>query len=189
MKKKHERELTELAREMADGCIAVRIRLLDRVVTGIYNRSQQGLGVKVNQSSILAFLTLHPGASPGEVGRALELEKSTVSRVLGGMREKGWIEVASGEKRGDLSVRLTAQGERLLRSIHGEWTRAQDATRELLEDEGVRALRAVFDVLKRKGYAKSSNKKESNVQGFAPNGQVEVEHHSKERFHERADRS
>ncbi|MDR1728460.1 MAG: MarR family winged helix-turn-helix transcriptional regulator [Acidobacteriota bacterium] len=160
-KKKQECEHIKIARAIAEDCLAVRIRFLGRVVTGLYDRALQGLDIKTNQATILVFLTLHPGASPAKVGRALQMEKSTVSRGLERMRKKGWIEIASGATpggaRGTLAVRVTADGGRLLASLHREWQKAQEEAQALLGDEGVRAARRIFDVLKRRGYAAGSD--------------------------------
>ena len=48
---------------MSHQCIAVRIRLLSRMVTSIYDSALSPFGVKLNQISILVFVHL-----AGEVG-------------------------------------------------------------------------------------------------------------------------
>ena len=52
-----------LIKSMSQQCIAVRIRLLSRMVTNIYDSALSPFGVKLNQISILVFVHL-----AGEVG-------------------------------------------------------------------------------------------------------------------------
>ena len=48
-------EKLSLIRSMSQQCIAVRIRLLSRMVTSIYDSALSPFGVKLNQISILVF--------------------------------------------------------------------------------------------------------------------------------------
>ena len=79
---KDSKDRIEIAKAVAAGCIAVRVRLVSRAITGVYDRALRKLNIKIGQASILVFLTLHGESSPGEIGKALMMEKSTVSRNL-----------------------------------------------------------------------------------------------------------
>ena len=142
---------------MSAECLAVRIRFMARVVTSMYDQAQRNLDITINQANILVFLILHPGASPGAIGRALQMEKSTVSRSLERMKKKEWIEVEPGNTRGILKVRVTAGGNQLLASLWGEWQKTQEEMREMLGHEGNAAVYTIFDILKRNGYGKGSD--------------------------------
>ena len=60
-----ETRIIEVARAVSAECIAVRVRFLSRVITNLYDRALQKLDIKVNQASILVFLTVNSGSSPG----------------------------------------------------------------------------------------------------------------------------
>ena len=114
-----------LIRSMSQQCIAVRIRLLSRMITNIYDSALSPFGVKLNQISILVFVQL-----TGEVGydalcKRLKMEKSTASRNIERMKKKGWVDIisAGGEKRKFLKI--TPAGEVLLGKVHGVWEDAQ----------------------------------------------------------------
>ena len=138
MKKTDER-LSRM-RSMSQQCIAVRIRLLSRMVTNIYDSVLSPFGVKLNQISILVFVHL-----AGEVGydalcKRLRMEKSTASRNIERMKKKGWISIASAKEGRRRFLRITPAGEVLLGKVHGAWEGAQKKALNLLGREGSEVL-------------------------------------------------
>src|SRR4029450_13728713 len=125
---------------IARTCIAVRLRLLNRVVTNIYDDALRPLGLKGSQLNILV-VTAKPGlARPAKVCDLLQLDTSTLSRNLERMRAKGWLEVVPGEGARTRPLPLTAQGRRLLERAVPAWEQAQQQAGELLGEEGVALL-------------------------------------------------
>jgi DNA-binding MarR family transcriptional regulator len=137
----------KIAEAMAAECIAVRVRFVGRIVTSLYDRLLRKFDIKVNQASILVFLTIHSGSGPGDIGKALRMEKSTVSRNLDRMRKKGWIEIEVRDEGPSQVVCVTEKGNNLLLEIHGEWRKAQESARKLLGTEGVRSVNDLYDTL------------------------------------------
>src|SRR4029077_17916652 len=82
---------------IADNCIAVRLRLLNRVVTNLYDDALRPLGLKVSQLNILVVTAKLGLAQPAKVCDILQLDASTVSRNVESIRAKGWLEVVPGE--------------------------------------------------------------------------------------------
>ncbi len=142
-----EKETIEAAKAVSAECIAVRVRFVSRVITNLYDRALQKLDIKVNQASILVFLTVNSGSSPGDVGKGLRMEKSTVSRNVDRMRRKGWIEVTDRDDGHSQVIRVTEKGAKLLAAVHVEWEKAQKAARELLGEDGVRSVQTLYDTL------------------------------------------
>ena len=132
---------------LGEECIAKRVRYLNRVITAIYDRALRPLDIKVNQASILVFLSLNGESGPGDIGRALRIEKSTVSRNVERMRKKGWIEVTERGGRASQTVRITPDGKELLAAAHAGWVEAQKEASEILGKEGVGAVRMLYDTL------------------------------------------
>src|SRR3954469_6235926 len=95
-------------------CIAVRLRLLNRVVTNLYDDALRPLGLKVSQLNILVVTAKLGLAQPAKVCDILHLDPSTLSRNVERMRTKGWLEVVPGEDARTQPFRLTAQGRKLL---------------------------------------------------------------------------
>ena len=125
-------------------CVAVRVRRLGRLVTGLYDRALRPLGLKVSQLNILVAAGKLGVAQPLAVCRALELDASTLSRNVDRMMAKGWLEVAPIADGRAQPFRLTPSGHRLVERAFPAWERAQKKARELLGSDGLRALIATM---------------------------------------------
>jgi DNA-binding MarR family transcriptional regulator len=125
---------------IARNCIAVRLRLLNRVVTNLYDDALRPLGLKVSQLNLLVVTAKLGVAQPAKVCDILQLDTSTLSRNVERMRAKGWLETVSGEDARTQPFRLTAQGKRLLERAYPAWEKAQRQAAEFLGDEGTALL-------------------------------------------------
>ena len=135
-----------VADRIAGECIAVRLRLLNRVVTRIYDDALRSHGIKVSQMNVLVFVAKSAtGVSPGQVALSLQLEKSTVSRNVERMCREGWLAVSSGEDERSQCLKATAKGRRLLEKAYPQWQQAQRQARAMLDEDGVKAVRQVAD--------------------------------------------
>src|SRR6266700_4930364 len=121
-------------------CIAVRLRLLNRVVTNFYDDALRPLGLKVSQLNILIVTAKLGLARPVQVCDILQLDTSTLSRNVERMRAHGWLEVVPGEDARTQSFRLTTQGNRLIEKAVPAWEEAQRQATELLGNEGIALL-------------------------------------------------
>ena len=125
---------------IAKTCIAVRLRLLNRVVTNLYNDALRPLGLKVSQLNILIVTAKLGLARPAQVCAILQLDASTLSRNVERMRAHGWLEVVPEEDARVQPLRLTPQGKRLIEKAVPAWQEAQRQAAELLGDEGIALL-------------------------------------------------
>jgi DNA-binding MarR family transcriptional regulator len=125
---------------MARACIALRLRLLNRVVTNLYDDALRPLGLKVSQLNLLVATAKLGLAQPTKVCEVLQLDASTLSRNVERMRAKGWLEVVPGADARMQAFRLTTQGRRLLEWAVPAWERAQQQAGELLGVDGVALL-------------------------------------------------
>src|SRR3954464_6151613 len=78
---------------IARTCIAVRLRLLNRVVTSFYDDALRPLGLKVSQLNILIVTAKLALARPAQVCEILQLDASTLSRNVKPLQAHGWLEV------------------------------------------------------------------------------------------------
>ncbi|HMF15787.1 MAG TPA: MarR family winged helix-turn-helix transcriptional regulator [Gemmataceae bacterium] len=125
---------------IAGSCIAVRLRLLNRVVTKLYDDALRPLGLKVSQLNILVATAKLGLGRPARVCEILQLDASTLSRNVERMRARGWLEAVPGEDARTQPFRLTAQGRRLLEKSVRAWEEAQSQATELLGKEGLALL-------------------------------------------------
>lgn len=125
---------------IAEECIAVKLRLLTRAVTKIYNQALRPHGLTVSQMNILVAVSYLGQAKQQDICQALHLEKSTLSRDLTRMRERGWVtESPSDDGRSSL-LRVTAHGGKLLQRAIPAWRQAQKQAAALLAERDIAAL-------------------------------------------------
>ncbi|MER6679959.1 MarR family winged helix-turn-helix transcriptional regulator [Streptomyces olivaceoviridis] len=136
--------------EIVDGCLAVRIRLIGRALTGLYDGALAGHGLTIAQVNLLAALGKTGPCRPSRLGEVLQLERSTVSRNLTLLLKHGWIEALSSDAKGMREVALTPAGKAKVESVMPEWRKAQREAAELLGATGVDAVHAIASGL---GYA------------------------------------
>src|SRR5580704_850107 len=121
-------------------CIAVRLRLLNRVVTNFYDEALRPLGLKVSQLNILVVTARLGLARPTQVCDILQLDTSTLSRNVERMMAQGWLEVVPDEDARTQPFRLTPQGKRLIEKAVPAWEEAHRQASELLADERIALL-------------------------------------------------
>jgi DNA-binding MarR family transcriptional regulator len=125
---------------IAKTCIAVRLRLLNRVVTNFYDDALRPLGLKVSQLNILIVTAKLGLARPAQVCEILQLDASTLSRNIKPLQAHGWLEIVPDEDARAQPFRLTTQGKRLIEKAVPAWEEAQQRATELLGDEGIAHL-------------------------------------------------
>jgi DNA-binding MarR family transcriptional regulator len=125
---------------IAASCIAVRLRLLNRVVTNLYDEALRPLGLKVSQMNVLVVAAKLGVARPAQVSELLHLDVSTLSRNVDRMMARGWLEAVPEEDARTQPFRLTGRGRRLLERAIPAWEKAQEQAAELLGPDGVALL-------------------------------------------------
>ncbi len=129
------------AEQMSRECLAMRVRLLNRTITRIYDEALSRVGLTVNQLNILTVVEKSGPMTPGSVAALLEMEKSTVSRTVTRMIEHGWI---AEQRNGDLrsvDLVLTGAGRRKRGASGPHWEAAQQQAAELLGPTATQNLR------------------------------------------------
>ncbi len=122
---------------IAGECIAVRMRMLNRVVTNLYDEALRPLGLKVSQMNILVAAAKMGTARPAEICERLHLDVSTLSRNVERMKARGWLEVIPDEDGRAQPFRLTGQGRKLLEKAVPAWSKAQEEAKFILGQDVV----------------------------------------------------
>jgi DNA-binding MarR family transcriptional regulator len=126
--------------QVASECVAVKLRMLNRVITNIYDDALRPLDLKVSQMNILVAAAKMGTARPIEVCEYLHLDVSTLSRNVERMRVRGWLEVVPDEDGRSQPFRLTPQGRKLLEKAVPAWSEAQQQVKKLLGERFVEQL-------------------------------------------------
>jgi DNA-binding MarR family transcriptional regulator len=125
------------------GCACANLRRAARLVTQLYSH-EIGPEVEPAQFSLLSALHRIPGSSQAPLGRALGLDKTTMSRNLRLMETNRWVELDSTQDRRERRYRLTPAGEKLLAAGKAGWMRAQAKLRAALGTGEWETLSTVF---------------------------------------------
>src|SRR6185312_11483088 len=126
--------------KVASECVAVRLRMLNRVITNIYDDALRSLDLKVSQMNILVAAAKMGTARPVEVCHYLHLDVSTLSRNVERMKARRWLEVVPDEDGRSQPFRLTPQGRKLLEKAIPVWSDAQKQVKRFLGERFVDEL-------------------------------------------------
>ena len=130
--------------KVASECVAVRLRMLNRIITNIYDDALRSLNLKVSQMNILVAAAKMGTARPSEVCDHLHLDVSTLSRNVERMKARGWLEVVPDEDGRAQPFRLTPQGRKLLETAVPAWSEAQQQVKKVLGDGFVEQLNQII---------------------------------------------
>jgi DNA-binding MarR family transcriptional regulator len=109
-------------------CLGMRVSRLHRMVGRTYDRALQPLGLSVPQVEILSELVAAGGpVRPTTLAATLLLERSTLSRSLTLLRDKGWVAPADSSPTGRMmAVTITEEGRAAFADARRAWQGAQD---------------------------------------------------------------
>ncbi|MBK7404289.1 MAG: winged helix-turn-helix transcriptional regulator [Phycisphaerales bacterium] len=139
--------------EMAGACLAVRARLVSRWLTAIYEHAGEEIDLTVPQGNILAAVGSMGECTPLRLGEVLSLERSTVSRNIVPLVERGLFGDESNEAGRVRRGWLTPAGERMLERLLPAWRNAQREAADLLGADGVAALHQLSELFWGRGGA------------------------------------
>jgi DNA-binding MarR family transcriptional regulator len=134
------RKEVSAAEFVAEECIAVRLRLLTRAVTRLYNNALRPHGLTVSQMNVLVAVCRMGEARPQAICHVLQLEKSTLSRDVERMLARGWLESMPGQDARTIRLKVTPAGERLVEKTIPAWKNAQRQAKALLRKQGIVSL-------------------------------------------------
>lgn len=116
------------------GCTCFKLRRLTRRVTQHYDRALAPAGLRVTQFSLLSALARDPrtGIPMSELADLLDLERTTLTRNVAPLAERGWVEVVGGADARSRDVRITPAGRAAREAAIPLWRAAQDGLVQLL---------------------------------------------------------
>lgn len=123
-------------------CVAGRLRMLARVVTGRYNDAFAPEGVTFAQAGLLMRIFAQPGVRQAELSKLLQIEKSAMSRDVQLLQKNGWL--TDNLRKG---LFLTEEGTLLAKRCHKIWKILNQQVREELGADAVDGLTLFSDKL------------------------------------------
>ena len=129
--------------ECAD-CLCLASRRAARMLTRAYDRELRRYDIRATQFTVLVMLLLRGPTAIGELADALGMERTTLTRNLGVLEGRGWIELRPGEA--DARVRIakvTRSGSRRVEEAFPAWRTAQAKAAASVGAPAIRAMQAL----------------------------------------------
>ncbi|AWM39381.1 DNA-binding transcriptional repressor MarR [Gemmata obscuriglobus] len=127
------------ANRVAAECLAGRFRILNRVITGIYDDAFRPHGVRISQMNVMVVIADRGPVRASDVCRLLQLDKSTLSRDLDRLLDRGWVRSTPAEGRAQ-DLEVTPAGRALIEKLMPAWEEAQKRVHELIGPELAQGL-------------------------------------------------
>ncbi len=114
------------AAEMGRACVCFNIRKSTRLLTAHYDRVLIPTGLKATQFSLLMTVLLQNSASVSQLANMLGMDRTTLSRNVRVLSQKGLLYVSTGEEdRREQRIGLTVKGREAIDQAIPFWEEAQ----------------------------------------------------------------
>ena len=128
-------------------CPLMRLLVITRKLGKLYNKHFNKLNVTQSQVSILLMVAKMGEIAQSAIGKRLELERSTVSRDLARLVDKGYLhKTANGVSP---AISLTKEGIKVSNLVAREWEKGYKDSCELLGEKGMSALAEIQKIMKK----------------------------------------
>ena len=116
-------------------CACATVRRAARAVTQFYDGWLRAQGIEGPQFALLAMLERLGECNQADMGRRFDLDKTTLSRNVRLLKQRGWIAIVAGSDGRERRVTLTRAGRRRLVAARPAWRKAQQHLRSSMPEE------------------------------------------------------
>ena len=127
-------------------CACASTRRAARALTQLYDGFLREHGIEAAQFALLSTIQGLGPTSQIAVGRALGLDKTTLSRNVRVLVRAGWVEATTATSR-ERGIAVTAEGRRVLAAAGPSWQAAQSALRASIDAERWREVHVALRLL------------------------------------------
>jgi DNA-binding MarR family transcriptional regulator len=122
-------------------CVCQNLRRATRIVTRIYDQELRKAGLEITQFGLLTALAMTGEANQKRLSAGFAMDSTTLTRTLGLLRKRGWIQVRRGKDRRERVFRLTQEGRRQLAQAQSHWQAAEHTLRRELGDADWKSMK------------------------------------------------
>ena len=115
-------------------CACQNLRRLTRIATRLYDQELRKAGIEPTQFGLLTALAKTGGANQKRLSAGFAMDSTTLTRTLGPLRKKGWVQVKRGKDRRERLFSLTQAGKREIAEAQPHWEVAEQRLRRQLGD-------------------------------------------------------
>lgn len=132
---------------MAMECYCAVLRTAARRMTAQYDAALESVGINLAQFSLLRNIERAAPVSLTELGRRVELDRSTVGRNVRVLQRMGLVGITHGADQREASVELTDRGRDLLQRAVPLWREVQRRIEAKLDATQAAELRNLLQML------------------------------------------
>lgn len=132
---------------MSSPCLCQTLRKAARRVTSAYDDALSPAGINLAQFSLLRHISRLQPLSLSELGRVVELDRSTIGRNIKVLEKQGMTEGVALADHREAGVQLTQAGRHTLQKAEGMWTTIQSQFEQQLGTTEFHRLKDLLDTL------------------------------------------
>lgn len=121
--------------EIGSNCVCFNLRRAARLVTQRYERALNTCGLKATQFSVLVTARNNDGILLTKMARWLGMDRTSLTRTLNIMVEKGLVTVKAGDDKRERRISITPTGVEVLENAVVIWQNVQTEIVESLGEE------------------------------------------------------
>jgi DNA-binding MarR family transcriptional regulator len=129
---------------MSGPCYCISLRKASRRLTSIYDEALAPVGINLAQYSLLKNVVRRAPISLTELGRLLDLDRSTVGRNARVMMRMGLLKMGPGEDQREQALSPTERGRTLLDEARPLWAEAQERIETKLGSQNLAQLESLL---------------------------------------------
>lgn len=131
-------------RIMARECYCAVLRTAARKVTSMYDAALEPVGLNLAQYSLLRNIAAASPLSLTELGRRVELDRSTIGRNVRLLQRRDFVQATPGADQRETTLDLTDTGRQALQRARPLWDEAQGRIETSLGRDRALALRTLL---------------------------------------------
>lgn len=139
-------EDTEETMEVTN-CTCANLRKATRIVTQIYDAALKPTGLRTTQFTLLTTVQKMGELPMNHLAEALGMERTTLTRNIKPLVNRGLIEIEHETDRRIRRVRLSEEGDKILKEAHASWEIAQTTIVQSLGTERWSVLSETLGIL------------------------------------------
>ena len=126
MKNRHTEKHLRTYKQIFENCSCMHIRKTARQVTQFYDAMLEPVGITSTQLTLLVTIFLCQSRTQKEIGEALAMSASSLTRTLKPLLDHDLIEVEISDNKRAKQLSLTERGAQTLRLATPLWEQAQE---------------------------------------------------------------
>ena len=126
-------------------CACATLRRATRALTQAYEAEMREYSLSSTQFTILKLLSQTGELTQGQLGQALAMDSTTLTRTLRTMAKSAWIAQRPGKDRRERWVRLAPAGKAKFNGAHSSWAKAQSRFKEKIGNHNWQQLETLLN--------------------------------------------